>query len=99
MSGTTLPCLQGEDVTESGCPAACCSKASTKEARLMERKVCFILDVSTGAGGGWTPAQRLSAPGTDNQWARALEDGGGGATCRNSTVSSDSHLEISHVAV
>ena len=64
MSGTTLPCLQGEDVTESGCPAACCSKASTKEARLMERKVCFILDAGNQGRGQeeQTPVQRPIPP-------------------------------------
>ena len=38
-------------VTESGCPPACCSKAN-KVARLVQRKVCCILDASNGFGGG-----------------------------------------------
>ena len=40
----------------------------------MERKVCFILGVSS-QGGVWTPAQRLTAP-TGSQWVRAFVDGG-----------------------
>ena len=42
----------------------------------MERKICFILGVST-QGGGWTPVQRLTAP-TGSQWVRAFIDGGRG---------------------
>lgn len=45
-------------------------------------------------GKGWTPLQRPIAP-TDNEgqellWAE------GGAACRNSTVSSEGHLETGH---
>ena len=42
----------------------------------MERKVCFILGVRS-QGGGWTPAQRLTAP-TGSQRVRAFIDGGRG---------------------
>ena len=49
-------------VTESGGSNACCSKAK-KEAKLVERKVCFILDASNGVGGwGQTSVQRSTVP-------------------------------------
>ena len=40
-----------DSVTERVCvgPAACCAKAN-KQARLVERKVCFISDAATGWG-------------------------------------------------
>ena len=66
----------------------------SKSLRLMERKVCFILDAGNW-GGGWTPVQRP----TPSRW----QSGGKnfyrqreGAPCRNSTVSPDNHLEIGH---
>ena len=51
--------------------------------------------------GGAICVQRLTTPfpPADNQWARAFIGGERGATCRSSTVSFDSHLEISHVVV
>ena len=44
-------------------PATCCSKV-IKEARLVERKVCFILDASDQGGGSLAskPVQRPTAP-------------------------------------
>ena len=46
--------------------------------------------------GGWTPVQRL-IPLIDNQEARPFTDRRReGATCKTSTVNSDSHLEIGH---
>ena len=82
-------------------PAAHLSKASRK-ARLVERKVCFILDANNwwggGLGVGYTPVQRPTPP-PCNQGTRALKallKTEAGATCRNSTVSSDRHLEIGH---
>ena len=52
---------------------------------------------ATGGGRGWTSVQRPTpSPPNDNQGARAFIDRGRGATCRNSTGSSDSHLEIGH---
>ena len=66
--------------------SACRSEVS-EEARLVERKVCFILDASTWGGG------RMDLLITHGQsFYRQRE----GATCRNSTVSSDSHLETGH---
>ena len=61
--------------------AACSSKAN-EEARLVERKVCFILDTSNGEWGK-TPVQRLALPlppllSHDNQWARTFIDRGRG---------------------
>ena len=49
--------------------AACCSKAN-KEAKLVERKVCFILEASNQVGWEWGAdfCPRL-IPSTDNQWA------------------------------
>ena len=53
----------------------------------MERKVCFILDAGTWGGGR---VDLLIIIGQSFYRQRK------GATCRNSTVSSDSHLEIGH---
>ena len=67
----------------------------------MERKVCFILEASYGVRlgvGEQTLVQRPDPP-TDNQRGRALIGGGKGATCKNRTVSSGSHLEIGHAVV
>ena len=82
-------------------PAAHCSKAS-KKARLVETKVCFLLDANNRKGGGqeigYTSVQRPTPP-PCNQGTRAIKallKTEGGATCRNSTVSSDRHLEIGH---
>ena len=58
-----------------------------EEARLVERKVCFILDAGTWGGGRM---DLLTIIGQNFYRQRK------GATCRNSTVSSDSHLEIGH---
>ena len=46
---------------------------------------------------GWANAHKRPTPSTDKQCTRAFIDEGRGSTCRNSTVSSDSHLEIDHV--
>ena len=84
-------------VTESGDLAACHSKAS-KEARLVERKVYFGCQQwgsgSEGEGGENSSPQANSAPPpTVSEQELFLRKGD---TCRNSTVISDSHLEISH---
>ena len=58
-------------VTESGVPVAHCSKAN-KETRLVERKVCFILEAGSGRGGaGFCPKAGPPTP-TDNLWARTF---------------------------
>ena len=46
-----------------------------------------------GAEGGRLPKGRLPPPTVSGQELLQAE---GGATCRNSTVSSDGHLEIGH---
>ena len=60
-------------------PAARRSKAN-EEARLVEMKVCFILDAGNkwGGWGGRTPVQRPTPPSPDNQGARAFIDRGRG---------------------
>ena len=64
----------------------------------MERKVCFFSDAGTWGGGGWwTFVQRLTPP-HDKQGVRAFIDRVAGAergiTCRNSTVITNSHLQL-----
>ena len=78
--------------------AAAWYSKTNKEARLVGRKVCFISDASTWGGGGWwTFVQRLTLP-HDKQRVRAFIDrvarAGRGVTCRNSTVISNSHLQL-----
>ena len=72
---------------------ACCSKVN-KEDRLVKRKVCFILDSGNQAGREDICLKADSpAPQSGHMsFYRQRE----GATCRNHTVSSDSHLEIGH---
>ena len=77
-------------MSESGGLAAHCSKVN-KETDLVKREFCFILDAINQWDG--------PTPSTDKQWTRPFIDRGWGSTCRNSTVSSDSHLEIDHVVV
>ena len=63
----------------------------------MERKVCFILDAGNQGGEGRADScPKASSP----QWQPVGKSFYGqreGATCRNSTGSSDGHLEISHL--
>ena len=78
--------------------AAAWYSKTNKEARLVGRKVCFISDASTWGGGGWwTFVQRLTLP-HDKQRVRAFIDrvarAGRGVTCRNSTVISNSHVQL-----
>ena len=60
-------------------------------------KFALFWMLATGVG-GQTPVQRPSPPATPRQSGSKsfYRRGGGGATCRNNTVSSDSHLEIGH---
>ena len=74
-------------------PTACCSKAN-KEARLVEGKVCFILDVEEDS----CPKDNPPLP-TPTIGDKSFYRQRGEATCRNSTVSSDHHLEIGHAVV
>ena len=50
--------------------AAHCSKAN-KEAKLAERKICFISDAGNKGGGGADSCPKATPP-TDNQWAGAF---------------------------
>ena len=62
-------------------------------------KVSFILDAGNwGREGCWTSIQRLSptTTHTGSQWGKSFYRQKEGPTCRNSTVSSDSHLQIGH---
>ena len=56
-----------------GGPAAHLSKVN-KQARLMGRKVCFILDASNWGVRRWTRVQRPALPTNSNQWVRASID-------------------------
>ena len=69
----------------------CCPK----QARLVERKVCFTSDTGNWSGGGHLPKGWLpTLPG--NQWGKSFYRQKEGATCIHSTVRSDSCLQISH---
>ena len=73
------------NLTCSDIAVARCSKGN-KEANLVEKKVCFILDVSI--------VQRLTLPAYSRE-ARAFIDRGRQLHAK-AAVSSDSHLEIGH---
>ena len=64
-------------VTKRRGQAAVWSKAN-KEARLTERKVCFISNVSMVGRGGGAPIPKANFSHTNNLWARAFIDGGRG---------------------
>ena len=74
-----------------------CSKAN-KQARLVENKVCFISVAGTYVVEGWQTAVRRPTAPTDKQRVKAFIDRvrDGGATCRNSVVISNSHIQIGH---
>ena len=75
-----------------------CSKVN-KHARLVERKVCFVSNASNWGGEEWWISVQRPPPPSDHwqpvgqEFYRQKE----GATCRNSTISSDSHLPSSRV--
>ena len=76
-----------------GDTTACHSKAN-KQARLVERKACFISDASNWGRGWQICVQRLTLP-PDKQRVRAVIDKvRGRVTCRNSIVISNSHLQL-----
>ena len=76
-------------------PAAHCSKAN-KEARLVERKVCFILDAGNWAAGRVDGCPKADSPHPRQSVGKSFYRQREGPTCRNNAVSSDSHLEIGH---
>ena len=69
---------------------------ASKQTRLVERKVCFILDAGNGGGGGQMSVQKWTPPSTDNQGGKNIYRLREGAICRNSTVHSDDHFQVSH---
>ena len=76
-----------------GDTTACHSEAN-KQARLVERKACFISDASNWGRGWQICVQRLTLP-PDKQRVRAFIDKvRGRVTCRNSIVISNSHLQL-----
>ena len=77
-----------------GASAACFSKAN-KQARLVERKVCFISDASSLVGGGdGGHLSKGQLPTAEKQWGKRFFRLREGAPCRNSTVSSVGRLQI-----
>ena len=75
-------------------PAACHSKAN-KQARLVERNICFISDAGNWGVGWQTSVQRPTPPQQAGGESFCRQSWGEG-TCRNSTVISDNHLQIGH---
>ena len=71
-TSTPKPCCN----QKSG-PAVHYSKAN-KEASLVEKKVCFILDASKHGAVDFCRKYDLPPPTTDNQWTRAFIDKGRG---------------------
>ena len=71
-------------------------KANSQETSVGRKgKVALFRSLATGGGGvGVDTCPKADCP-PDNQGTRAFIDREG-ATCRNNTVSSDSHLEIGH---
>ena len=85
LSSPFIPHSTPSNLTCSDIAVARCSKGN-KEANLVEKKVCFILDVSI--------VQRLTLP-AYSQEARAFIDRGRQLHAK-AAVTSDSHLEIGH---
>ena len=79
-----------------GCLAARHSKAN-KQARLEERKICFISDAGNWRG-GWQPSVQRPTPPSDKQAVRAFTEkvGEGGTTCTKSAVIPNSPLQVGH---
>ena len=75
-----------------GGPAAPHSKAS-KQARLVERKGCFISGASSWWGRVVNICPKADSP-HDKQGVRASIDRVEGVTCRNSTVISNRRLQL-----
>ena len=76
-----------------------CSLLKTnKQARLVERKVGFISDVDYWGRevGGRLTKSRLPSSTAANQWGKSFYRQKNGDRCRNSTVNSDSNLQIDY---
>ena len=69
--GVIVPRLTREGQKGKGGPSAHHSKAN-KEARLMERNICFILDAGVCVGGRVDSCPKADPPFLDNQWTRAF---------------------------
>ena len=70
---------------------------ANNQARLVERKVCLISDSGNWAVRVADTDPEPDPPPLETNGARALIDRSDrGAICRNSTVSSDSHLQFGH---
>ena len=86
-----------ENITKSGVQLLTAQKAN-EEARLVERKVCFILDAGSwwGEGGhlskGKSPSLHPPLTSAGKNFYRQRE----GATYRNITVSSNRYLKVGH---
>ena len=76
-------------------PAACCSKAN-KQTRLVERKVCLILDAGNWEWGWVADIPKADCPPPWQEGGESFYRQTRGCTCRNSIVISDSHLLIGY---
>ena len=74
-------------------PVSHCSK-DNKEARLVERKVCFILDASNRGRGRVDTCPKADSPTLLTISGQECSRTEGGTPHRNNTVSSDCHLVI-----
>ena len=77
-----------------------CSKANKQSTTLVERKLSFISDAGNWSGRVAEICPKVNSfPAHDKQGVRAFIDrvgSGRGVTCRNSTVISNSHLQVGH---
>ena len=80
-----------------GSPAAHCLRGN-KQARLVERKVCFISDACNCGGRVVDIHPKADFPYPHNQWGKRFyrPKSGWGTTCGNSKVISDSRLQLGH---
>lgn len=67
-----------------------------RQVKLVERKVCFILDAGNCRGGTADICPKAESPNPDKQWVSAFIDREGRVTCRNTTVFPNSHLQTGH---
>ena len=96
--GSLKPSLIWKSYQKSVCDllAARCSKANKTAQAGGKESLLYFRCWQLGAGeGGHLSKGRLPAP-SGNQWGKRFYRQKEGATCRNRTVSSDSHLQIGH---